>query len=108
MDFILIEEVRINNLWFQLVDQQMVRARNARRDVVVDQVGHAELIHQAVTGGQLDTGLPFFGRDAVLKARKVGAVVHGGALGQSSSACNTRWGVMSSKQRVWPKGHTRS
>ena len=55
----------------------MVGARNARRDVVVDQVGHAELVHQAVARRQLDTGLPLFGRDAVLKTRKVGAVVHG-------------------------------
>ena len=41
-------------------------ARNARTDVVVDQVGHAMDGHQPVAGGEIDPGLPFLQRDGRL------------------------------------------
>ncbi|KAG0923630.1 hypothetical protein G6F31_019432 [Rhizopus arrhizus] len=53
------------------VDQQViVRAGDARGDMVVDQVAHSEVRHQPVAGGQLDAGVPF------LRAHVV-ASVHG-------------------------------
>jgi hypothetical protein len=47
-------------------------AWNARRDVVVNHIGHAVLIHQAITGRQIDTGFPFFGADFALEVFKIG------------------------------------
>ncbi len=41
------------------IDQQIFRTRNAGGDVVIDEVGHAEGIDQAVAGGELDARLPF-------------------------------------------------
>ena len=44
------------------VDQQVVlAARDARGDVVVDQVGHGILVEQAIAGGEIDARLPFLG-----------------------------------------------
>ena len=40
------------------IDQQVLGAGNARRDVVVDQVGHAVGIDQPVAGREIDPGLP--------------------------------------------------
>ena len=42
------------------VDQKMMlRPRHARRNVGVDQVGHAVVRHQPVAGGEIDAHLPF-------------------------------------------------
>ena len=46
------------------VDQEgIVLARHPHRDVVGDQVGHAVEVDQPVAGGEIDTSLPFLGRD---------------------------------------------
>jgi len=45
-------------------------ARNARADVVVDQVRHPEDGHQSVAGGEIDPGLPLIGRDGRLDVAK--------------------------------------
>jgi len=47
------------------VEQEMrLGPRDAGRNVVVDQVVHAEMRDQPVGGGQVDPGLPFIGRHA--------------------------------------------
>jgi hypothetical protein len=59
------------------IDQQMILgAGNARGDVVVDQVGHAELVDQPVTGGKIDARLPFLRRNLVLERWKIRRIVH--------------------------------
>ena len=64
------------------VDEEMIlRARDARRDVIVDQVGHAVLVDQAIAGGEIDACLPFFRRDLCADRLEVGRVIHG------SSSC---------------------
>ena len=43
------------------VDEEMAfLARHARRDVVVDEVVHAEMMDQAVAGGEVHARVPFF------------------------------------------------
>src|SRR4051812_25483513 len=58
------------------IDQQVFGAGNARRDVVVDQVGHLVLIDQPVAGGELDPSLPFLRRNLVFDRLEVGIVLH--------------------------------
>ncbi len=52
-------------------------AGNARGDVIVDEVGHAELIDEAIARGQIDARLPFLGADRAADRRKIGRVGHG-------------------------------
>ena len=60
------------------IDEQMiVAAGNARRDVVVDEVGHPVLVDQAIAGGEVDARLPLLGRDLAADRLEVGRIVHG-------------------------------
>jgi hypothetical protein len=60
------------------IDQQMVfAARDTRGDVVVDEVGHAVLVDQAIAGGEIDARLPLLGRDLRADRLEVGRVIHG-------------------------------
>ena len=45
------------------IDQQVLGARNTGRDVVVNHVSHAVLVHQAIACGQGYTRLPFLRTD---------------------------------------------
>jgi len=46
------------------VDQKMIRrSRNAAGDVVGDHLGHAVQRGEAITGGEIDAGLPFLRAD---------------------------------------------
>jgi hypothetical protein len=56
-----------------------VVVRHAQRDVVVDQLGPAEVIEDAVRGGELHAGVPFGGAEAG-RADEGGWVGHGGLL----------------------------
>ena len=47
------------------IDQQMLGAGNARRDMVVDKVGHAVGIDQPIASGEIDPSLPFLCGDFV-------------------------------------------
>ncbi len=52
------------------VDKELVfTPRHARRNVVVDQVVHAEPGDHAIAGGELDAGLPFGGIDFARRGR---------------------------------------
>src|SRR6185437_8707537 len=50
-------------------------AGNTQRDVVVDQLGPAEVIEDAIGGGELDPGRPFLGADS--SGSDVGVGIHG-------------------------------
>ena len=70
------------------VDQEvMFRSRHPRGDVVVDQVGHAEMVDQPITGRELDPHVPFPGGHAVgamiRPAGRQRGDVHGGYLSGS-------------------------
>src|ERR1041385_1421166 len=54
----------------------MIGAGDARRDVVVDQIGHPVAVHQAVAGREIAARLPFFRADGTAHGRKIGRVVH--------------------------------
>src|SRR5262245_35275022 len=62
-----LDEVRGRHLLEQqpeTVEQEMTGlARNARRNVGVDQIGPTEMLHQAVARGEIDALLPFGGID---------------------------------------------
>jgi hypothetical protein len=47
------------------IDQKVLGAGNARGDMVVDEVGHAVLVHQPVAGGEINSGLPLLRRYVV-------------------------------------------
>jgi hypothetical protein len=47
-------------------------AWNARRDVVVNHIGHAVFIHQTVAGRKIDSGFPFLGADFTLEVFEIG------------------------------------
>ena len=60
------------------VDQVVpVLVRHAQRDVVVDQLGPAEVVEDAVRGGELHAGVPLGGAEAG-RADEGGRGVHGG------------------------------
>src|SRR3974390_3179749 len=60
------------------IDQEVVLgAGNARRDVVIDKVGHPVFVYQAVAGSEFEPRLPFFVGYLALERGKVGGVVHG-------------------------------
>jgi hypothetical protein len=55
------------------IDQQMlVITGDPCGDVVVDQVGHAEAVGQAITGREVDPGFPLFGADFIFDAAELG------------------------------------
>ena len=55
----------------------MLGAGNARRDVVVDEVGHAVCVDQPVAGGEIKSRLPLLLGHAVADNSKVGGIIHG-------------------------------
>jgi hypothetical protein len=60
------------------VDEQVILAAgDARRDVVVDEVGHPVFVHEAIAGGEVDARLPFLGRNLAADRLEVGRIVHG-------------------------------
>src|SRR5215510_6830735 len=68
-----LDEVRSGHLLEQqpeTVEQEPTGlARNARRNVGVDQVGPAEMLDQPVARGEIDALLPFGGIDVLLAVR---------------------------------------
>ena len=62
------------------IDQQVIRIRNARRNVVVDQVRHAEVIDQTVAGGEIDTRPPFRVAHFTADGAEFRAVIHGSSV----------------------------
>src|SRR5215468_3078801 len=59
------------------IDQQMVgRARNARGDMIVDQIGHAVAVDQAIAGGEIEPRPPFLRRDLIADRLEIGCIVH--------------------------------
>ncbi|MNC96147.1 hypothetical protein D3C83_134380 [compost metagenome] len=57
----------------------MLRPGHARGDVVVDEIGHAVAIGQAVARREVDARLPFLGADLIADRTEAGLVVHRGA-----------------------------
>ena len=51
-------------------EQVIVRSGNARRDMVVDQIAHAEMRYEAIARREIDAGIPFGVRDDALDVRK--------------------------------------
>ena len=58
------------------VDQQVLGARDARGDVVVDQVGHLIAVDQPVARREFHAGLPFRIGNLAFERLEVGCVVH--------------------------------
>ncbi|MNI02473.1 hypothetical protein D3C73_553500 [compost metagenome] len=61
------------------IDQEVFSARNFGGDVGKNQIIPAMLGHQAITGGEVDAGLPFGGADQVFDTlgRLDGGYAHG-------------------------------
>src|SRR2546429_813403 len=56
----------------------MIRsARNARRDMIVNEVGHTVCVDETIASGEIDTRLPFLGRHVAADRFELGRVVHG-------------------------------
>src|SRR6185503_6440490 len=58
------------------IDEQMIGAGDARRDVIVDQVGYPVLVYEAIAGGEVDPRLPFLGRHLTADRLEVGRIIH--------------------------------
>src|SRR5262245_2417816 len=72
-DFLVEEAVEIEQ-------KHIFLARNARGDVVIDEIGHVVDIDEAITGGEIEPRLPLLWRNSVLDRREIGRIIHGVVL----------------------------